>query len=371
MSDNMVGLLLDTSIFDAQGLRLESGLLGRLKQFKDKPTYIIIPDVVKNEVLQHLQRKILSTRQNLEKAIREASDHWFYEGSSLNSAKEILLKEDNAERLAKERFQAFEDNSDAWILESEQFVSVGQLLNSYFSSIPPFSEKGQKKSEFPDAIALMAAESFAKYKELRLFVVSKDKDWKSFCELCEIMDYYDDLADALDDLHKHTVPISMKHDFIELINHQHDSQLIGKIKESINGHIEVNCVPDVYLQGSSSFEGELSSLEFDVCDNEIEEHVDIVEVISSTKISFEVSSTVTIDIFAEIDVSVYNPSIDDYTVIAQQDAATTETISCTALITLNLECDDLDSATIGNLELSFLSPSIAFTIDSSSFYCEE
>ncbi|EKD4046441.1 DUF4935 domain-containing protein [Vibrio parahaemolyticus] len=371
MPENMVGLLLDTSIFDAHGLKLESGLLGRLKQFKDEPTYIVIPDVVKNEVLQHLNQKILGTRRNLEKAIREASDHWFYEGSSLNSAKEILLKDENIENLAKERFLAFENSCDAWILESEQFVSVGELLGCYFSSKPPFSEKGRKKNEFPDAIALLAAERFAKQKRIRLYAVSRDNDWKNFCDHCETIDYYTDLADALNDLHMHTVPLTLKNDFCTLITRQDSSPLIDKIKAYINDHIESNCTIDAYVTGEDALEGDVSSLELEVCDNEIGSDVDIVEVFSSNHISFEISSTITVDITAEIDISTYNPSIDDYTVISQQDAATTETITCTALVSLKVEGDDLDSAILENIEVSFSAPSISFSIDSTPSYYEE
>lgn len=371
MSENMVGLLLDTSIFDAHGLKLESGLLGRLKQFKGKPTYIIIPDVIKNEVLQHLKHKILGTKRNLEKAIRDASDHWFYEGSSLNAAKEILLKDENIENLAMERFLAFENSCDAWILESEQFVSVGQLLSSYFSSKPPFSEKGQKKNEFPDAIALLAAESFAYKKGIRLYAVSKDNDWKCFCEQCEAIDFYTDLAEALDDLHKQTIPLTLKNEFCMLIDQQNSSSLIEKIKSYINDCIESNCSIDADVASFDAFEGEVISLELEVCDNEIDNHVDIVEVFSSNHLSFEISSTVTIDITAEIEVSTYNPAIDDYTVISQQDAATTETMTCTALVSLKVENDDLDSATIDNVEVSFSSPRIGFSVDTTPFYYEE
>lgn len=371
MSENMVGLLLDTSIFDAHGLKLESGLLGRLKQFKDKPTYIIIPDVIKNEVLQHLNQKILGTRRSLEKAIRDASDHWFYEGSSLNSAKEILLKDENVENLSKERFLAFENSCDAWILESEKFVSVGQLLSSYFSSKPPFSEKGRKKNEFPDAIALLAAERFAKDKGIRLYAVSKDNDWKDFCDQCETIDFYTDLADALDDLHMHTVPLTLKNDFCMLISQQDCSPLIDKIKVYINDHIESNCTIDADVTGSDNLEGEVSSLDLEVCDNEIDSHVDIVEVFSSNHISFEISSTITVDISAEIEVSAYNPSIDDYTVISLQDAATIETMTCTALVSLKMGNDDLNSAILDNIEVSFSTPRISFSIDTTPFYYEE
>lgn len=39
-------ILVDTSIFDGSGLRLESGLLGKLKQFAESPVKLLMPDVI-------------------------------------------------------------------------------------------------------------------------------------------------------------------------------------------------------------------------------------------------------------------------------------------------------------------------------------
>lgn len=58
---------LDTSIFEAQGLKLESGLLKQLDQFLDSSTKLIISEVVKEEVLSHLTKKIKETETNIKK----------------------------------------------------------------------------------------------------------------------------------------------------------------------------------------------------------------------------------------------------------------------------------------------------------------
>ena len=48
-------ILVDTSIFDRNGLRLEKGLLGKMAQFKKSPIEFLLPDVIKNEVKSHLE----------------------------------------------------------------------------------------------------------------------------------------------------------------------------------------------------------------------------------------------------------------------------------------------------------------------------
>jgi hypothetical protein len=60
-------ILIDTSIFDGNGLRLEAGLLGKLRQFKKTNIDILLPDVIKNEIQSHLEKKIKVSRSSLEK----------------------------------------------------------------------------------------------------------------------------------------------------------------------------------------------------------------------------------------------------------------------------------------------------------------
>lgn len=92
MTEKYTAILLDTSIFDQYGLRMEKGLLGKLSQFSRTEAQFIFPDVIRNEVIKHLENKIKSSRASLEKALDEAGDHLFFEGSELNTAKKTLLE---------------------------------------------------------------------------------------------------------------------------------------------------------------------------------------------------------------------------------------------------------------------------------------
>jgi hypothetical protein len=59
-------------------------------------------------------------------------------------------------------------------------VSVVDIFEKYFSGTPPFGE-GKKKSEFPDAFALLALEKEAKNRNKIIYAVSGDSDWVNFC----------------------------------------------------------------------------------------------------------------------------------------------------------------------------------------------
>lgn len=85
-------LLVDTSIYDRNALLLEKGLLGKLTQFRKSPIDLLMPDVIKNEVRSHLEKKIKLARNSLEKSLNDAADHLFFAGSTLNDARQFLIE---------------------------------------------------------------------------------------------------------------------------------------------------------------------------------------------------------------------------------------------------------------------------------------
>ena len=110
-------ILIDTSIFDGNGLRLETGLLGKLRQFKKTTIDILLPDVIKNEIQSHLEKKIKGSRSSLKKSINDAGDHLFFDGSALNEAKKLLIDSDEIEKLAQSRLDNFVNDTGALEIE--------------------------------------------------------------------------------------------------------------------------------------------------------------------------------------------------------------------------------------------------------------
>lgn len=201
-------ILVDTSIFDRNGLRLEKGLLGKLTQFKDSDIYYLLPDVIKNEVKSHLESKVKSSRAALIKALDDAGDHLFFDGSELNNAKSTLTDSREIEEVSANRLDSFIKNSGALVLECGSYVSVSELLQRYFQNQPPFAKTGNKKYEFPDAIVLLATEAWAKENDIQVLAVGKDGDWENYCEVSDNIDYIEDFADALSKFNKETAPFA-------------------------------------------------------------------------------------------------------------------------------------------------------------------
>src|SRR5262249_33691704 len=104
--------------------------------------------------------------------------------------------------LAQARLNAFFDAIGARIIPFET-VTVSKLLDLYFAPAPPFSASGKKKSEFPDAIALLSLETWARTKGKRILAVSADKDWITFAEQCDHIDVVPKLENGLAKLQEH------------------------------------------------------------------------------------------------------------------------------------------------------------------------
>ena len=190
-------ITLDTSIFEAHGLKLESGLLKQLEQFKDGFTKLIISEIVQEELLSHLTEKTKEVKKNIEDSLRKAKEYWKFDSQEIEKAKKSLFDGYEVEEFVSERFDEFIENTSLAVIKAQDYLSVEDLIQKYFRAKPPFSETGKKKNEFPDAIALMSLESWAIKNGTKIIAVTRDNDWKNFCKDSEYLYCTDDLAGAL------------------------------------------------------------------------------------------------------------------------------------------------------------------------------
>ncbi|MEN2432179.1 PIN domain-containing protein [Comamonas sp. F1-6] len=221
-------IVIDTSIYIANGLKLEKGLLGKLSQLKKSDVDFLIPDVVYGELKTHLEQKIKSSHSALEKAINDAGDHLYFEVGATEAIKSLIPNKNDIEALAEKRLKAFVEATGAEIFECGQYVSVTSLLQKYFANHAPFSETGKKKSEFPDAIVLMAIDSWASQEGFKVIAVTKDDDWKNYCEASDNLICLDDLSEVLAILNRKSAP----EEFIERLETELNS---GKAQSFLDG----------------------------------------------------------------------------------------------------------------------------------------
>jgi hypothetical protein len=191
-------ITLDTSIFDAHGLKLESGLLKQLEQFRDSSTQLIISEVVKEEVLSHLNKKAKEVKKNVDSSLKQAKEYWQTKDFEIENLGQLIFGGYEPHEITSERFNRFTEATSLEVIEAHNYLRVNDLIQKYFKAEPPFSENGKKKSEFPDAIALISLEQWAEENETEIVVVSLDKDWEGFCKVSERLHYCKELTDALE-----------------------------------------------------------------------------------------------------------------------------------------------------------------------------
>ncbi|MGL1957885.1 MAG: PIN domain-containing protein [Colwellia sp.] len=326
-------ILVDTSIFDAHGLKLEKGLLGKLNQFKDSDIDYLLPDVIKGEVQSHLEKKVKSSRASLEKALNDAGDHLFFDGSELNDAKSILIDSNEVEGIATSRVDKFIENSGALVLECGDYVSVSELLQQYFQNEPPFAETGKKKNEFPDAIVLLATEAWAQNNDIQVLAVARDGDWKNYCELSDNIDCTEDFADALSKFNKETAPFA----FLSLLTSKLETEeddvadFVKKIRSGVESYFD-GFTPDQEADSFHYWEpdgchGWLNDFELTDSNFKIIDHAEDYIVL-------EASANITVEVEGEFSLSQYDSIDRDHVYIGGVSATAEEQFTSEILVTV-------------------------------------
>jgi hypothetical protein len=141
-------------------------------------------------------------------------------------------------------------------------------VGRYFNSKPPFSESGKKKSEFPDAIALLSLDAYAKKRGIKILAVSTDADWKSFADQSKHIDVYEDLGETLSVFQPQETAFALCRRIAVSIQNN-DADGIGK-------HIEdylADTIADIdpHIEADSQFYWELSQLEIELVHFTIDE----------------------------------------------------------------------------------------------------
>lgn len=191
-------IALDTSVFDAKQLSLETGLLRRVEQFRDSNgVELLIPDVVKSEVLAHLVRDAGKARSELHRAVRLVEKERLLPADAYEHLRAAVGRVADPMAAATERMEGWLTRTQAQVLEVAARIDLHTLFDRYFKAQPPFAENGNKKHEFPDAASLLALEHWAEEASTKVLVVSTDPDWKKYCASSTRLVWIGDLGDAL------------------------------------------------------------------------------------------------------------------------------------------------------------------------------
>lgn len=184
---------IDTNTIIHGGMDFKTGLLGQLEQFKDGPVKFVISEIVVRETLKHLQAHTRKTRDAVLSSLNKAAGAGLINEEAAMAAKAAMA---DSREIARCAVAAFLDGTGAEVVPAN-LATVDTLLKAYFEPTAPFEASGEKKSEFPDAIALMSLEQWARSSGRTILAASADKGWKAFADRSDHISVEGDLGGAL------------------------------------------------------------------------------------------------------------------------------------------------------------------------------
>lgn len=289
--EEIIGVSVDTSIFDQSECNLKYKLFDSLKQFRDTRVSLLISDVVRGEIIAHIAERISEAKEKMRAAVNQY-------GKAMHSgdAAEAFANLDNKMEpieAATAQFSEFEQATGLEVLISQETVNITEILNAYFSMKPPFSTKPDKKSEFPDALALGALEGWAANRKGCVVLVSRDSGWQKFAESSDWLVCFNDLRTVLGAFNSEDTFFA-KRLVVEMNNGVH-----GDILAAVDAHLE-NAILDMYpnIEAESAFQYDV---DFDGWDFQSRESFDAdrVSAVESDEDSITLSLVANVVVAAE------------------------------------------------------------------------
>lgn len=202
------------------------------KHIDDNNSFLLIPTIVRNEVIKNIKQKVNHSINAITKQKRQFE--WLSEYESLFDASSF---EQYKEKVLDNIIDSLEDN---FLYLGEEIkcdnVCAEDIFSDYFSELPPFRDY---KEEFKDAFIAYSILNWAKFHQVnKISIISGNKnDWGEICER-EIFKkkflYYQSIDEYLE---KHL---------------QIEDAILGKIKKSM-----INQLPTALLTTLSNFWFEL------------------------------------------------------------------------------------------------------------------
>ena len=243
-------ITVDTSIFEKYGLVLNKGLLDKLSQFGDGPAQFVLSEIVLRELTSHLISKSSETKNALGGVITRLRNFNLLSTDQLEIIRAIDTSLVELEELSNSTVKKFCNKCGVEVILAEE-TDIKQLVQSYFTSSPPFEKDGKKKAEFPDAIALLSLENWADQNDKKILAITNDNDWHRYAESSRRIDADKDLASALAKFQEHTEEAEQ---FIATLIQDTDDTIGLEFYQQVSSSLETEIDRlNIYAEASSSY----------------------------------------------------------------------------------------------------------------------
>jgi len=290
-------MTVDSSSFANNGYALERGWLAQLNQFAASPVELLISEIVHNELKGHLAKRVQETRQHVAKGLRSAASELQVSEATIKHVSDLLSVDGADESVASARLERFYEKTKAKIVPAAS-ADMDSVVRLYFSGKPPFKSTGDKKAEFPDAIALVGLDLWAAARNQRVLVVSSDAGWMEFCETSQQLDCVKELKDALTHFQPHNTAIRLVEEIQEeLLIIPTESKLHSSIIRALDDSVSEMTL-DAQADSYYMLEERYSSVTY--TDHEFTGEANIISVVAG-RVVIQLGATIKCEVVAQFD----------------------------------------------------------------------
>ncbi|WP_156480580.1 PIN domain-containing protein [Aquipseudomonas alcaligenes] len=329
-------ITIDNATFKGEGYRFYEGLLAQIRQFKESPVKVIQTDIVHNEAIIHIGQEISKTRSAIDQALRSANKQLKIEPNAIDNARALLSVDGNETEIAEARLEKYYEFIGAEKIDSSKYADLSLLMEMYFSTEAPFETGKDKKSEFPDAIALLALEGWAEENDVNIVAVSQDKGWKNYSENSKRITLVSSLAEALEKFQPHNKVASIIAHIREDSLLDGENHVLEEIKQAIINSIDGH---DIWIDANSYMYFEWDDTSASYTSHELDKDQEgLVKIrvvsINDEAIVLKVGATVEVEVEASFVFSVRDSIDKDYVGMGGNICTTTESYHTDILLTL-------------------------------------
>ncbi len=332
---SLTAVTLDTSIFDRYGCNLDFPLLRSLSQFKAGKIAVVFSDVVVAEVTSHISEKAAESQAALNQAIKKFSRIWKVNPVEANVA-QTLQNDRNPNEYSCTCVRTYVNDVSGCIVAVAANTSITEsVMQRYFSGEAPFENKKEKKSEFPDAFALVSLDQVFSERRQYLLCVSADKGWHAFAEKSDWLLCVKDLDVALS--YFHDTGRNTADSAVEMLKIGSAEELISDLKLSIQARLDdFDFEPETH--SGLDYEAEPTSASLRLVKFETLSNPTIIDANDET-VSFTVSVDAVIQFEAEFTFYAYDSFDKDYVALSTEYAETQSTHTFKLVMTVSRDLD--------------------------------
>jgi hypothetical protein len=344
---------IDTNKAIQGGLNLEGGLLAQLTQFKEGQIDLILSEIVVREIHKHLLDQVRKARDSMSNAAAKVRSAQLVEGDAAAQLKGIVDAMPDPKKVTGARLTRYIEATGAEIIPVG-LAPMDAVVGSYFSASPPFEASGSKKAEFPDAIALLSVEEWAKQKGKKVLAVSEDGGWRAFGEKSEHIDVEPDFAKALEIVQEHADAAEKAvAEWLAALEEGKLEDALGAVEEGLRRSLSEW---QFYGEGSGAYHLELDSVELSLDAYTLAKFDDAYDItivrIGSSQIVARVGATFTATARAEFSLAVWDSVDKEYVGMGSQSAERELEFEGAFLLTLAGElADGIEALEVEDIEV--------------------